>query len=337
MTMEPHVLVSICIPTLGRAKALTRLLGELAGQGYVLNSSVSHLLEVCVSDNASIDDTNLVLLHYKTLIPNFRTVRQVNRVGFPENLAAAMGLATGRFIWIMGDDDQVMPGGIKRVLEYLGSPLNADTNFVLINEAEFCERTGCFLAQRDCNKTRIYAPNHTILEDSTIENLGHISRIILRRECISMSLYEERRSWDLMPFLRWIVAAIAEGRHDNIGETLIIAHYVADNPHWRGRWMYCYTCELPELIRQIRLNCTLSPGADRRLLPVKRYLKAYFQISLLRDDHHDGWVFARAHHPREFFPYLVARFIDLVWSLTYMRRRGIQLIRKFKPSFGQAV
>lgn len=326
--------LSICIPTLGRASQLNELLACIAGQWYALSAEQQGLVELCVSDNCSVDETPAVLERWSPRLPRLKVTRQSARIGFPENLAAALAPADGTFVWLMGDDDLLMPGALAKILGLLASPEYADSRLVLINEAEFDRGTGQFVAQHDRTVSKAYTAASTILEECRLEGLGHISRLILRRDVLSTELYAARQAWDLMPFLRWVVAAMAEGRHHNIGETLIIAHYVADNPHWRGRWMYCYACELPELITQIRRTCTLSPRADRGLLPVKKYLKGYFQLSLLRDGHEQGWAFARALRPQESGPRLAAQGIDFLWGARWTRRLGIRLVRRAKPSFG---
>ena len=337
MTNMMVPLLSICIPTLGRAGCLRELMCCIAGQIYSCCADRLGMIEVCVSDNYSDDETAALLMDWKSRLPCLKVCRQPARVGFPENLAAAVGLATGEYVWLMGDDDLLMPGALAKVFDFLADPVRAETRLVLINEAEFERSTGHFVAQHDRNPSKSYSATSTILEDCRLEGLGHISRLIIRRTVLSSQLYAARQPWDLMPFLRWVVAAMTEGRHDNIGETLVIAHYIADNPHWRGRWMYCYTCELPELIEQIRRTCTLSPQANRRLLPVGKYLKGYFQISLLRDTHLAGWIFAHNHQPREWGRRFVVKCLDVLWSLPAMRRLGIFIVRKVKPSFGRAV
>ena len=77
-------------------------------------------IEVCVSDNGSSDATQDVLAaHAATLgAPLVRARFEENR-GFTPNLLQAVGLASGEFVWLMGSDDELEPGGLAAVLAAL--------------------------------------------------------------------------------------------------------------------------------------------------------------------------------------------------------------------------
>jgi glycosyltransferase involved in cell wall biosynthesis len=63
--MASEKILSICIPTYNRAKALDRLLENLALE----TKGLSERLEICVSDNGSSDDTQKVFSRWKDKIP----------------------------------------------------------------------------------------------------------------------------------------------------------------------------------------------------------------------------------------------------------------------------
>ena len=104
--------LSICIPTYNRSVFLAELLDSIIAQG-IPN------IEVVVSDDASPDDTALVAESYCARILNYRFIRQPENLGIDRNFLAVVGAATGDYIWLMGDDDRLEPGGARRVLDAL--------------------------------------------------------------------------------------------------------------------------------------------------------------------------------------------------------------------------
>lgn len=104
--------ISICIPTFNRSALLTELLESIVAQNMPE-------VEVIVSDDGSTDDTTCVLARYGVRLPRFRYMRQPCNVGVDRNVAAVTAAATGDYIWLIGDDDRIEPGGIRRVVEAL--------------------------------------------------------------------------------------------------------------------------------------------------------------------------------------------------------------------------
>lgn len=104
--------ISICIPTYNRAAMLIELLDSIVAQNM-------DRVEVVVSDDASTDHTARVLARYGSRLPLFRYMRQPCNLGVDRNVAAVAAAATGDYIWLVGDDDRIEPGGIRRVVEAL--------------------------------------------------------------------------------------------------------------------------------------------------------------------------------------------------------------------------
>ena len=104
--------LSICIPTYNRARYLAELLDSIIAQDRPD-------IEVVVSDDASPDDTVAVAEGYRDRIANFTLLAQPENIGLDRNFLAVVAAATGDYIWLMGDDDRIEPGGAARVLAAL--------------------------------------------------------------------------------------------------------------------------------------------------------------------------------------------------------------------------
>lgn len=117
-------LLSICIPTRNRADLLALLLQNLARECLV---HMEHL-EIVVSNNASSDNTEEVVRNSGLPIVYGR---QAATVGFAKNLLHATAtLAKGKYVWVIGDDDMILPGGISRVLASIAAAPDVDYHYV---------------------------------------------------------------------------------------------------------------------------------------------------------------------------------------------------------------
>ncbi len=99
------------IPTWNRAQKLAQCVENIGRQ--IAEDGVD--AAIYISDNASDDDTPNVIASLKKKYPFISSVRQDENVGTLANVAHVLGHADGDYIWMMGDDDLVLPGGVKLI------------------------------------------------------------------------------------------------------------------------------------------------------------------------------------------------------------------------------
>ncbi len=104
------ILLSIVIPTRERGRYLR----------HSLNTAIAcsdSRIEIVVSDNASEDNTQSILSskRYKRV----KYVRTPERVSVSRNFESAFSNASGQYVLYIGDDDAVLPNGIRDLLEIL--------------------------------------------------------------------------------------------------------------------------------------------------------------------------------------------------------------------------
>lgn len=99
--------VSLCLPTFSRAPLLRLTLPCLLDA--VRKYPVQDRFEVCISDNASPDDTPNVIRDCAARFTDVRLrhVRQSTNLGFAGNCVAVTQLATGNAFVILADDDKL--------------------------------------------------------------------------------------------------------------------------------------------------------------------------------------------------------------------------------------
>lgn len=117
--------LSICIPTYNRAHSLENCLNSIITSR--LNSNFS--IEVCVSDNHSTDNTEEVVNAVKSRL-KIKYHRNYMNLGIPRNFIQVVSMASNDFVWLIGDDDLLMPYAIEKIHNLIISHPNVDFFYV---------------------------------------------------------------------------------------------------------------------------------------------------------------------------------------------------------------
>lgn len=110
------VLLSICIATYNREKFLMEGLENICQQ--IEENKYLSIVEVVISDNASEDRTEECVKSFmeKTKV-HIVYEKQKKNLGFDRNIYHAVSLASGKFCWLMGDDDYLCENAISDVIK----------------------------------------------------------------------------------------------------------------------------------------------------------------------------------------------------------------------------
>ncbi|HEY1904098.1 MAG TPA: rhamnosyltransferase [Terracidiphilus sp.] len=107
-------LLTIAIPTFNRAIYLRALLSSLHSQ-LADQSSV----ELLISDNASPDETTAVVEEFTKRGLTLRYLRNQTNIGPDANFLQCYEEAAGKYVWVFGDDDLILDGGLAIVVSLL--------------------------------------------------------------------------------------------------------------------------------------------------------------------------------------------------------------------------
>jgi len=122
--LEP--ILSICIPTYERPLQLENLLKsiELAYKEHEIS------LEICISDSSTDGRSESIAGAFaKTL--NIKYQKNKDAFGYAGNFKNCVNMATGKFAWLVGDDDLVLKGAFKNIKSLFFS--NPEVTFYYIN------------------------------------------------------------------------------------------------------------------------------------------------------------------------------------------------------------
>ncbi|MDX7991997.1 glycosyltransferase family 2 protein [Xenorhabdus littoralis] len=108
-------ILSICIPTYNRSLYLKRLLESLVHQINDNNLPV----EILISDNSSTDNTSFLCEDYSKKFGFVHYSKNLKNLGPDKNFAKVFYSARGRFVWVMGDDDDIIDNGLQKLIPLL--------------------------------------------------------------------------------------------------------------------------------------------------------------------------------------------------------------------------
>lgn len=121
-------LLSICIPTYNRAEVLKLSLSAILKGA----SEYQNEIEVIVSDNASTDGTQEVLRELKKEYPFLNVFKNENNLGPNGNFFKLSDeYASGKYFWLIGDDDVVDSNAIDTIIKVLSN--HKEVSFLGLN------------------------------------------------------------------------------------------------------------------------------------------------------------------------------------------------------------
>jgi abequosyltransferase len=123
-------LLSVCLPTYNRAAMIDRQLAWLAAEVAALARAdgangggvgTDQLIEIVVSDNCSDDATPEIVARWAGAFGSipFASQRHAANLGWMRNFLSCYEVASGRYCWVVGDDDLMSPGALRVVLDLL--------------------------------------------------------------------------------------------------------------------------------------------------------------------------------------------------------------------------
>jgi glycosyltransferase involved in cell wall biosynthesis len=120
--------LSICIPTYNRAYYLKNCLHSI--NLSALNTN--YKFQVCISDNNSTDETYNVVQEAQSLI-NIKYCKNQKNIGRVKNYLNVVDMADGEFVWLLGDDDLLMPNAIETINNLIFVRKNIDFFYINSN------------------------------------------------------------------------------------------------------------------------------------------------------------------------------------------------------------
>ena len=125
--------LSLCVPTYNRAALLSQSLRAILSQ---ITPAMQDTVEVVVLDNASPDNTPQVAAEAQAEFPwvTLRYVRRPENIGCDANFTTAHEHAQGEFVYLLSDDDALLPGAVPKLLDLISQYPNVDAFALNVRE-----------------------------------------------------------------------------------------------------------------------------------------------------------------------------------------------------------
>ncbi len=118
--------LTIAIPTYNRANYLSRLLDSIV---YDIDKAKLPI-KIFISDNASTDNTAEVVRKYQERFAFIDATKNEVNLGPDKNIANCYIESKSKFVWIIGDDDYLVPGSLARISAILNSEQSIDLMYM---------------------------------------------------------------------------------------------------------------------------------------------------------------------------------------------------------------
>lgn len=175
-------LLALAIPTYNRSRFLRRLLLSIKEQ-YIEDSDIGNHLDIYVFDNDSPDDTEKLVK--SSGLPIIYKKNHEN-IGGDRNILQAYSMPKAKYIWVMGDDELIVPGAIKNILKNLS---NENPSLLLLKDNDIARR-------KAYEKQLIHSyPNYAKFIDDMIEKRSPLmDHSLIARNVLLSSLFDKDKA-----------------------------------------------------------------------------------------------------------------------------------------------
>lgn len=157
-------LLTLAIPTYNREKPLD----DQIAWAVKSVEGAWHQVELIICDNASIDNTQQVCEKWRNQLgDNIKIFRNEENVGLVRNCFLSLSRASGKYVWLIGDDDSIDKGAVGRVLDVINK--HPDLSLIHINHRCVSGKDGSVIEPKFYNlDSDIFSPKQGVRELSTI-------------------------------------------------------------------------------------------------------------------------------------------------------------------------
>lgn len=168
-----HKILSIAVPTYNGASTIVQTIESILNQFQEINTNS---IEILIIDNASNDEVWQIACGYKRKYPSlFSIFSNAMNVGYDRNVDFLFKKSIGNFVWPLADDDIILPGGLKKVMDVLVK--YPDVSLIFVGGA------------RNINvNNEICFNGNNFLKDTEFRSGGVSANIIRRETWISLDV-----------------------------------------------------------------------------------------------------------------------------------------------------
>ena len=326
-------LLSLCVPTYNRAALLDQSLRAILAQ---VTPDMAGQVEVVVIDNHSPDDTPAAVARAQADFPRvtLRSVRRPQNIGCDANFCDAPNQARGAWVYLLSDDDVLLPGAVARLLGLIAD--HPDVDAFALNVRQFWEHPeeegeGAYTIEGDRllgtgDEALVFLGTH----------IAFLSCIAFRREAVAGRDYTARYATNLAQAYMFL-DALAPGRGLYAVRECFLAQRAGNNEGFD--FFRVFVTNFNALIRHAGTLGYSAPCVRQVMARHLRLIGAYVRVfkdkgalGTVRPDYRDGitrlW---RVYGPDPFLLLVVLPMILLprpLFTLLFMRAHALYRLAK---------
>jgi len=198
-----HIILSICVPTYNRCcylrESLTSILSS--AKGY------EEKIQIIILDNASTDDTKIVVEEFQKIYPWIQYHRNAENIGPERNFYCVAQKASSEYIWIFSDDDKMEGNAISTII----NRIELGYNLIVCNYSLWSNDFSRIIKQRyhSIDRDKKFSDPNELMKHFGI-SLGLISGVVIQKELFLKTPYAEYEAYAeySLSFLYSIYASI---------------------------------------------------------------------------------------------------------------------------------
>jgi glycosyltransferase involved in cell wall biosynthesis len=174
-------LLTVAVPTLNGASFIRETLTSVISQ---MTDDLE--VEIVIMENHSTDQTIEICREFEEKYPFIRSVYSQSTVPFDQNVARAVHEASGTYVWILADDDVLVPGSLNKVHQSLKDLHPA---VLLVNFKKVGEDLSVLDEEGEVNETettlstiKVFEKAEDALAGASFDIFGLLSAIVVNRE-----------------------------------------------------------------------------------------------------------------------------------------------------------
>jgi glycosyltransferase involved in cell wall biosynthesis len=219
------LLLTIAIPTYNRASFLDLCLARIAEELNTLSEDQRQQVKIYVSNNASTDQTaDIIARHQSMNAGAFEVVNNIENIGGERNVAQCYTVATTPYVWVLGDDDLVLPNKLHLILDVLRQQ---DVDMVYLNGYSYSEHY-LDAPQRGGRRNGIKTCGALDFVKQTHVMLTFITALIVRRG-VKIEQVKEVVEGSNLPQLGWIFPLIRDSQKFSVIQDRVYAAKIGNS------------------------------------------------------------------------------------------------------------
>ena len=255
------MLLSICIPSYNRLDCLDNCLNSILISSKNVNDFE---FEVCVSDNFSDKDPIEIINKYKT---QFKIIYNRNKknLGFALNAIESVKISTGKYAWLIGNDDLILPNTLKDLKKIFLE--NTEVEFFFINSYHLNSK---------------YLENFTHpfqTSNLNYENMTKLSKVKSDKEVGFWDIIDPEVSWE---FLIGIFLSIFKRDKWLDGLKYINQQDIKDTNVWSNFDNTCLNAKIISTVFKNEKSFICSKPLSVNLIGEREWVRLYEFIEIVR-------------------------------------------------------